>query len=115
MDFFSLSQLLYCSSDSRVVTTFISASGCGIMLPSVPPPTRSQIRNAKRKRQRQLRSIRDTIQKNHIARLERELIVTHDSAKKSAGENASLKLAVDRYIRLGSPRLLYRTWDAFRL
>jgi hypothetical protein len=63
----------------------------------------------KRKRQRQLRSIRDTIQRNHIARLELELVVTQDSAKKSAGENASLKLAVDRLQNIAQSATL----DAF--
>ncbi len=66
------------------------------MPPSDALPTKTQMRNERKKRQRQLRAIRDTIQKNHISRLERELSVSQDTAKKSAVEIASLKLANDK-------------------
>jgi chromosome segregation ATPase len=79
------------------------------MPPSDALPTKSQLRNERKKRQRQLRSIRDAIQKNHIDRLERELSVTQDSAKKSAAEIASLKLANDKLQNIAQSAVL----DAF--
>jgi hypothetical protein len=65
--------LLYFSHRSSIgiIRCFIF----GIMPPStVPAPSKSQIRNQKRKHARQLQSIHSTIQKNHIARIEKELV-----------------------------------------
>jgi hypothetical protein len=76
-----------------IIRCFIS----GIMPPStVPAPSKSQIRNQKRKHARQLQSIHSTIQKNHTARIEKELVVSNDVLKKTAGELARVKNANDR-------------------
>jgi hypothetical protein len=73
------------------------ASFFGIMPPStVSAPSKSQILNQKRKHARQLQSIHSTIQKNHITRIEKELIVSVDVLKKTEGELASVKIANDR-------------------
>jgi len=63
---------------------------------TVPAPSKSQIRNQKRKHARQLQSIHSTIQKNHTARIEKELVVSNDVLKKTAGELARVKNANDR-------------------
>ena len=65
-------------------------------LQTVSALSKYQIRNQKRKHARQLQSIHSTIQKNHIARIEKELVVSNDVLKKTAGELASVKNANDR-------------------
>ena len=61
-----------------------------------PALSKSQIRNRQRKRERQLHSSRSLVQKNHVARLEKELVVLNDAAKKTEGELACTKIANDR-------------------
>uniref|UniRef100_A0A7S0MZ62 Uncharacterized protein n=1 Tax=Cryptomonas curvata TaxID=233186 RepID=A0A7S0MZ62_9CRYP len=61
-----------------------------------PAVSKSQIRNEKRKRARQLLSVRSIIQKNNTARIEKELIALTDISKKTEGELARVKIANDR-------------------
>ncbi len=69
----------------------------GTMPPSdAPAPSKSQIRNEKRKRARQLLSVRSIVQKNYTARIEKELIELTDVSKKTEGELVSVKIANDR-------------------
>ncbi len=65
-------------------------------LQTVSALSKSQIRNQKRKHARQLQSIHSTIQKNHTACIETELVVSNDVLKKTVGELATVKIANDR-------------------
>ena len=67
------------------------------MPPSIVPAlSKSQSRNAKKKRSRQLQSVHLAIQKNHTERFEKELVALHDVAKKTKGELARATIANDR-------------------
>jgi hypothetical protein len=86
-----------CPSSHRSTSGILRCFIFGIMPPStVVAPSKSQIRNQKRKHARQLQSIHSTIQKNHIARIEKVLVVSNDVLKKTVGELASVKNANDR-------------------
>ena len=58
-------------------------------------PSKSQIRNEKRKRARQLQSVRSTIQKSFTIRLQKELVDLTKAHKKSEAELACVKNAND--------------------
>ena len=67
------------------------------MPPVVDPVlSKSQSRNARRKRARQLNSVQSLIQKNHIARVEKELSERIDASKKVQGELVSAKHDISR-------------------
>ena len=69
----------------------------GIMPPSDSPvPSRSQIRNEKRKRARQLQSVRSTIQKIFTDRLQKDLVELTNAHKKTEAELTCVKNANDR-------------------
>jgi hypothetical protein len=61
-----------------------------------PVPSKSQSRNARKKRARQLNSVHSLIQKNHIARVEKELSDCIDASKKVQGELALAKHDISR-------------------
>ena len=56
-------------------------------------PSKSQIRNEKRKRARQLQSVRSTIQKIFTHRLQKELVELTDAHKKTVAELTCVKNA----------------------
>ncbi len=67
------------------------------MPPSIAlTPSKSQIRNEKRKRARQLQSVKSELQKNHIARIESDLSASIHSVNKIKGEFAVVKFENDR-------------------
>jgi hypothetical protein len=69
----------------------------GIMPPSDSSvPSKSQIRNEKRKRARQLQSVRSAIQKIFTNRLQKELVDLTIAHKKSEAELTCVKNANDR-------------------
>ena len=69
----------------------------GIMPPSDSSvPSKSQIRNEKRKRARQLQSVRSIIQKNFTDRLQKELVELTHAHKKTEAELTCVKNANDR-------------------
>ena len=61
-----------------------------------PVPSRSQIRNEKRKRARQLQSVRSTIQKIFTDRLQKDLVELTNAHKKTVAELTCVKNANDR-------------------
>jgi hypothetical protein len=61
-----------------------------------PALSKSQIRNEKRKRARQLNSVHSILQKNHTAHIEKKLTALTDASKRTEGELASVKIANDR-------------------
>jgi hypothetical protein len=79
------------------VSDSIFLSPFGIMPPSIAlTPSKSQIRNEKRKRARQLQSVKSELQKNHIARIESDLSASIHSVNKIKGEFAVVKFENDR-------------------
>ena len=62
----------------------------------VPALSKSQIRNAKKRNARHLQSVQLAIQKTHTERIEKELVASHDAAKKARGELARANLVIDR-------------------
>ena len=63
-------------------------------------PSRSQIRNEKRKRARQLQSVRSTIQKNFTDRLQKDLVELTNAHKKTEAELTCVKILKNANDRL---------------
>ena len=63
---------------------------------NAPIPSKSQIRNEKRKRARHLLSVKTEVLKNHISRIEKDLSSSIHSSSKTKGELAIVKLENDR-------------------
>ena len=82
----------------------------GIMPPSdASAPSKSHIRNEKRKRARQLQSVRSTLQKNFTNSLQTELVDLTFAHKKTEAELACVKNANDRLQNIAQSATL----DAF--
>jgi hypothetical protein len=72
----------------------------------VSVPSKSHIRNEKRKRARQLQAVNTEIQKNHTARIEKELIAAYHDSLTTKGELTIARNEIDRLQNIAQSAVL---------